>query len=90
MSAAVDDLNPFECFGIPAHVWELPPETPAQERIPGAERRSWVYREIALLGAEAMLGVETLLSLTGAAELSQSSASAESADSPILRQSSSR
>ena len=46
------DQEQFECFGIPAHVLELDPEAPTQERLPGADRRGWVYREMEMLGAE--------------------------------------
>jgi len=83
------EQDSFECFGIPAHVWELPPDSMHEERVPGANRRNWVHREMAMLGADAMLGVEALLGLYDADD-SQSIASAERAASPTLRQSSSR
>jgi hypothetical protein len=61
------DQDPFECFGIPAHVWELPPEVPPEERVPGADRRNWVYREMAMLGVDATLGLEVMTWLESAA-----------------------
>ncbi len=83
----------FECFGIPAHVWELPPEARPEERVPHRNRRDWVYREMAMLSTSmlstSVLGADMLPWLQEPAE-SQSSASAESAVIPIFRQSSSR
>jgi len=69
--------------------WEFPPAPPEEAPIPGANRRNWVYREMAMLGAEAMLGLEALLWLQDVDD-NQSSASAESDASPIRRQFSSR
>jgi hypothetical protein len=43
----------YECFGIPAHVWAESQGIPAPDPA-GWYRRSWVYREVAMLGAEAM------------------------------------
>jgi hypothetical protein len=43
----------YECFGIPAHVWAEGDATPAPDPV-GWYRRSWVYREVAMLGPEAM------------------------------------
>ncbi len=43
----------YECFGIPAHVWS-DPEVIAEVQPPGWPRRNRVYREAAMLGAEAM------------------------------------
>ena len=60
------EQDPFECFGIPAHVWELPPGLPPEERLPGAGRRNWVYREMGMLGVESMLGVDAMAWLADA------------------------
>jgi hypothetical protein len=43
----------FECFGIPAHVWAENGDSPARKPA-GWFRRNWVYREVAMLGAEAL------------------------------------
>jgi hypothetical protein len=48
----MDELDQYECFGIPTHVWEAPADSvlvPPQ----AAVIRSTVY-EAALLGAEAI------------------------------------
>ncbi len=67
---------------------EEPPGVPAEEHVPGAGRRNWVYREMASLGGEPLLD-EVLLYLDDPDE-SQSRASEESAASPTRKQSSSR
>ena len=52
----------YECFGIPAHVW-IDSDGPVVPKPAGWSRRSWVYREAAMLGAEAVPSplVDTLL-----------------------------
>ena len=65
------------------------PPVLAEEHVPGASRRNWVYREMAILGGEPIPGMEALLYLDDPDE-SQSSASVESAASPTRKQSSSR
>jgi hypothetical protein len=64
--------------------WEMPPTSPEEgPRMPGSNRRNWVYREMALLGLESLLTFQEF-------DASQSSARVESAVIPIRRQSSSR
>jgi hypothetical protein len=49
-----DELDRFECFGVPAHVW-LDNEGTVIAAPSGSTRRNWVYRESAMmLGAEAL------------------------------------
>ena len=56
-----NEQEPYECCGIPAHVMEVPPAiAAAKERLPGEGRRNWVYREIAMLGVEAIPGVDAM------------------------------
>ena len=50
----MDELEKYECFGVPAHVWV---DDNAIVTVPaaGATRRNWVHREAAaMLGAEAI------------------------------------
>ena len=45
----------YECFGIPASVFVADEEQPSPAApLPGATRRNWVTREMALLGVEAL------------------------------------
>jgi hypothetical protein len=55
-----EQQDPFECCGIPAHVMEVASEAGVEERLPGAGRRNWVYREIAMLGADATPSVDAI------------------------------
>jgi hypothetical protein len=43
----------YECFAIPSHVWVGHDVAVAQEPA-GRPRRNGVYREVAMLGAEAI------------------------------------
>ena len=43
----------YECFGVPSHVWVGGDGNP-KPRFTGSTRRHWVFREAAILGAEAM------------------------------------
>jgi hypothetical protein len=43
----------YECFGVPSHVRIGEDGTP-RPRLVGSTRRNWVFREAALLGAEAI------------------------------------
>jgi hypothetical protein len=49
----MDELDQYECFGVPAHVW-LDGDGAIAAAPSGSTRRNWVYREVAMLGAEAM------------------------------------
>jgi hypothetical protein len=49
----MSELDKYECFGVPAHVWVNEEGIPKPE-FTGSTRRNWVFREVALLGAEAM------------------------------------
>lgn len=53
---AVDNhFEEYECCGIPASVYLPVEEEPVVEApLPGATRRQWVTREMALLGIEAL------------------------------------
>lgn len=48
----MDELEKYECFGVPAHVW-IQDDVPVIAAASGTLRRNWVYREAAMLGAEA-------------------------------------
>jgi hypothetical protein len=49
----MEELEQYECFGVPGHVW-VETDGSLSPQAPGANRRNWVYREVAALGAEAM------------------------------------
>ncbi len=49
----MDELEKYECFGVPADVWVTDEGAVAAARS-GSTRRNWVYGEAAMLGAEAM------------------------------------
>jgi hypothetical protein len=49
----MDELEKYECFGVPAHVWVDDPSTLIAVHS-GSTRRIRVYCEAAMLGAEAM------------------------------------
>ena len=49
----MDELDQFECFGIPTHVWEVPADS-ASVPAPAAIIRNCVYEAALLLGAEAI------------------------------------
>jgi hypothetical protein len=51
--ATMDELDRYECFGVPAHVW-VDGDAVASTAVSGATRRNWVHREAAMLGMEAM------------------------------------
>jgi hypothetical protein len=53
MDRTVDELERFECFGVPQHV-HVEGDGSAAPVPPGWGRRDWLLREAALLGAEAM------------------------------------
>ena len=55
------ELEKYECFAIPAHVWTEQDAICAPQPA-GWTRRNWVYRAAATLGAEAIPspGIETL------------------------------
>lgn len=49
----MDELDKYECFGVPAHVWiqdDVVTVAPAS----ATPRRNWIPREAAMLGIEAM------------------------------------
>jgi hypothetical protein len=48
----MDELEKYECFGVPAHVW-IEDDVVALAPAPGSTRRNWVHREAAMLGIEA-------------------------------------
>ena len=47
------ELEQYECFGVPSHVW-VGDEGIPRPQLPGSMRRHWVFREAALLGPEAL------------------------------------
>ena len=49
----MDELDKYECFGVPAHVW-FDDNAVALAPASGLTRRNWVYREAAMLGIEAI------------------------------------
>jgi hypothetical protein len=49
----MDELDKYECFGVPAHVWVETDEIVVAPRSV-APRRNGVPREAAMLGAEAI------------------------------------
>lgn len=49
----MDELEKYECFGVPAHVW-IDDDSVAATPVSGATRRNWVHREAAMLGIEAI------------------------------------
>lgn len=49
----MDELQNYECFGVPPHVWVNEEGIP-RPQFTGSTRRNWVFREAAFLGAEAM------------------------------------
>jgi hypothetical protein len=55
---AMTEQEKFECFGIPAHVWVESFDMPLRKPV-GWFRRNWVYREVAMLGAEALPSPQT-------------------------------
>ncbi len=57
MSIPYPEQDQFECFGVPAPM-EAYTEVGRVPPIPGTNRRNWVYREIAQLGADAGPWVE--------------------------------
>jgi hypothetical protein len=48
----MDELEKYECFGVPAHVW-IENDVVTLAPAAGATRRNRVYREGAMLGIEA-------------------------------------
>ena len=52
MSIPYHEQDPFECFGIAPPV-EAAVEVSRTPPLPGTNRRNWVYREMASLGADA-------------------------------------
>jgi len=46
------ELEKYECFGVPAHVW-VEDDVIVVAASSGASRRNWVHREAAMLGIEA-------------------------------------
>ena len=44
----------YECFAIPTHVLAEDAASEPAPAVPGSNRRDWVMRELALLGAEAI------------------------------------
>jgi hypothetical protein len=48
----MNELDQYECFAIPAHVWSEQ-DAIVRQQPQGWTRRNWVYREAAALGAEA-------------------------------------
>lgn len=89
MSYTARNVDGMSASNLKSQASEEAPGVPAEEHIPGAGRRNWVYREMAVLGGEPISGIEALLYLDDPDE-SQSSASEESAASPTRKQSSSR
>lgn len=50
----MDELEKYECFSVPAHVW-MDDNAVAMPATRGTSaRRGWVYREAAMLGMEAI------------------------------------
>lgn len=49
----MDELEKYECFSVPAHVW-IDDDSVVMPATSGATRRNWVYREAAMLGMEAI------------------------------------
>jgi hypothetical protein len=49
----MDELEKYECFGVPAHVW-VEDDVIVVATSSGATRRNWVLREAAMLGMEAL------------------------------------
>lgn len=47
------ELEKYECFGVPSHVW-VEDDGSLRPQFTESTRRNWVFRELALLGAEAM------------------------------------
>jgi hypothetical protein len=58
----MNELDQYECFAIPPHVWSDEDTVAPRIEPQGWTRRNWVYREAAALGAEAMPspGIDTL------------------------------
>ncbi|HUL96425.1 MAG TPA: hypothetical protein VLT89_10460 [Usitatibacter sp.] len=52
MSARLHEQDQFECFGVTAPM-EAHTEVARVPPLPGTNRRSWVYREMAMLGPDA-------------------------------------
>ena len=50
---ALHEKEQYVCFGVPSHVWVGDDGIP-KPGFTGSTRRQWVFREAALLGAEAM------------------------------------
>ena len=48
----MDELEKYECFGIPTHVW-IDDNAVVTAPASGVNRRNWVHREAAMLGVEA-------------------------------------
>jgi hypothetical protein len=44
----------YECFAIPTHVWTAQDAIVEEKAPAGWTRRNWLYRDAAILGAEAM------------------------------------
>ena len=49
----MDELEKYECFSVPAHVW-MDENAAVMPATSGTTRRNWVYREAAMLGMEAI------------------------------------
>lgn len=49
----MDELEKYECFGVPAHVW-IEDDVVTLAPAAGSTRRNWVHREAAMLGIEAI------------------------------------
>ena len=49
----MSEQEKYECHAIPAHVW-TEQDSIAQQQPAGWSRRNWVYRDGAILGAEAI------------------------------------
>lgn len=47
------ELEKYECFGVPSHVW-VEDDGHRRPVFTGSTRRNWLLREAALLGAEAI------------------------------------
>jgi hypothetical protein len=49
----MDELEKYECFGVPAHVW-IRDDAPSVAPAGAAKQRNWIARESAMLGMEAI------------------------------------
>ena len=49
----MDELDKYECFGVPPHVWLEDGTSALTPAASGSTRRNWVLREAAMLGIEA-------------------------------------